>query len=230
MGELTPMFDRNVECLLCKKTFTSKAIRSRFIKVASYDTDFFPHYAEGTVNGLLYNIFVCPHCGFSFSKEFSKYFAPGTKEAIIEKICSHWTPHSFSDERTIGEAIQTYMLASMCAILKKEKHITVAGIYLRIAWLYRLQQNDKQELRFMKLALHEYDESFSHGDYSGTQMSEVRILYMAGELSRRIADIPAATKYFSMVLERQKSTVETSIIQMARDRWAEIKGEKKVES
>ena len=32
-------------------------------------------------------------------------------------------------------------------------------------------------------------------------------------------------KYFSSVLEKQKSAVETSIIQMARDRWAEMKEE-----
>lgn len=230
MEQIEPLFDRDVECLLCKQSFKTKKIRSRFVKVAKYDTDFCPEYTENTINGLFYNIFVCPHCGFSFSKEFSKYFAPGTKELIMEKVCSQWVPHSFSSERTIDDAIQTYKLASLCAILKKEKHITIAGLYLRVAWLYRLKQNHEQEIRFMKLSLHEYMESFSVGDYSGTQVSEVRILYIAGELSRRVGDMPAAIKYFSMVLERQKSAVETSIIQMARDRWAEIKEETKEET
>ena len=58
---------------------------------------------------------------------------------------------------------------------------------------------------------------------SGTQVSEIRILYLVGELSRRIGDNQQAMKYFSSVLEKQKSAIETSIIQMARDRWAEIK-------
>ena len=68
----------------------------------------------------------------AYSKDFSKYFAPGTKEMIIEKICSNWVPHSFSEDRTIEDAIQTYKLASYSASLKKEKHITIAGIYMRI--------------------------------------------------------------------------------------------------
>ncbi|RID85340.1 DUF2225 domain-containing protein [Peribacillus asahii] len=225
MGELPPLFDKSIECLLCKQPATTKKIRSRFIKVSEYDTDFCPKYAEGTTNGLFYNIHVCPKCGFAFSKEFSKYFAPGTKEEISEKICSHWVPHSFSGERTINDAIQTYKLACYSAILKKEKHITIAGLYLRTAWLYRLKQNEEQEHRFMRLARREYEESFSIGDYTGTQVSEVRILYLLGELSRRIGELQAATKHFSMVLEKRKSAVETSIIQMARDRWADIKGE-----
>ena len=223
MEEVLPIFDRNVECLVCKHSFTTKKIRSRFIKVAEYDTDFCPKYAEGSVNALYYNIYVCPHCGFAYSKDFSKYFAPGTKELITEKICSNWIPHSFSEERTIDDAIQTYKLASYSASLKKEKHITLAGIYMRIAWLYRSKQDKEQEIRFMKLARHEYEESYSTGDYSGTQVSEIRILYLVGELSRRIGDNQQAMKYFSSVLEKQKSAVETSIIQMARDRWAEIK-------
>lgn len=225
MEEIPPLFDRSVECLICKQTFTTQSIRSRFIKVKEYDTDFCPIYAEGSVNALLYNIYVCPHCGFAYSKDFSKYFAPGTKELIIEKICNHWVPHSFSEERSIDEAIQTYKLASLCATLKKEKHITLAGIYMRIAWLYRMKQDQNQEIRFMKLASQEYEESYSIGDYSGTQVSEIRILYLVGELARRVGDNQKAMKFFSSVLEKQKSTVETSIIQMARDRWTEIKEE-----
>ena len=226
MEEIEPLFDRHVECLLCKQPFTTKQIRSRFIKVKEYDTDFCPTYADGSINALYYNIFVCPGCGFAFSKESPKYFAPGTKEEIIEKICSHWKPHSFSGERTIDDAIQTYKLAGYSASLKKEKHITIAGLFMRIAWLYRLKQNQEQETRFLKLARHEYEESYSVGDYSGTQVSDIRILYLAGEISRRVGEIPEAIKYFSSVLEKQKSAVETSIIQMARDRWAEIKEEK----
>ena len=96
---------------------------------------------------------------------------------------------------------------------------------MRIAWLYRYKQNEEQEIRFMKLARYEYEESYSTGDYSGTQISEIRILYLVGELSRRIGDNQQAMKYFSSVLEKQKFSVETSIIQMARDRWSDIKEE-----
>lgn len=223
MENFDPIFDRNVECPLCKTKFTSKKIRSKFIKVERYESDFCPIYKEGHVNGLLYNIYVCPDCGFSFSDDFSKYFPPGTKEEIINKVSSNWVPQNFGGHRTIEDAIKTYKLACYCAELKKEKHIVTAGLYLRIAWLYRLLENIEQEKRFMKIAIHHYYESYSTDDFRGTQVSEVRILYLLGELSRRIGEIDQAVKYFSMVIERQSRTVETKIVDMARERWYEIR-------
>lgn len=223
--ELHPLYDKSIECLHCKQTSTTKKIRSRFIKVARYDTDFCPIYKNPNANALYYYINVCPHCGFSYSEDFSRYFPPTTQEDIEEKICSKWNPQHFSDERSIEDAIKTFKLASYCGSLKKEKHIIQAGIHLRIAWLYRFQEKQEQEKRFLRLALLEYEASYSTGDFSGTQVSEVRILYLAGDISKRIGNTQAAVKYFSMVLERQKNAMEASIIKMARDRWHEIKEE-----
>ena len=226
MEALQPLYDKNVECLHCKQAFTTKKLRSRFVQVVRYDTDFCPIYKEGAENPLHYYISVCPHCGFSFSEDFSRYFPPATSENIEEKVCSRWHPHHFSDIRTKKEAIDTYKLASYCGVLKKEKHIILAGIYLRIAWLYRNTSKPSQEKRFLKLALSEYEASYSTGDFSGSQVSEAKVLYLAGDIAKRLGDRKAAIKFFSMVLEKQKTIRETSLIQMARDRWQEIKEEK----
>ncbi|MEV5113296.1 DUF2225 domain-containing protein [Peribacillus frigoritolerans] len=55
---------------------SNKKVRSRFVKVAKYDTDFCPIHADSAVNSLYYNIFVCSHCGFSYSEDFSRYSPP----------------------------------------------------------------------------------------------------------------------------------------------------------
>ncbi|PCD07216.1 hypothetical protein CMV16_13985 [Peribacillus simplex] len=80
---------------------------------------------------------------------FFPVLPPSTMEIILEKVSSHWVPHHFSKERSIKDAINTYKLASYCGALKKEKHIILAGICLRIAWLYRIKQNMEQEERFL---------------------------------------------------------------------------------
>ncbi|AOH56946.1 hypothetical protein ABE28_021585 [Peribacillus muralis] len=225
MQDIQPLYDKSMECLLCKQKSTTKKVRSRFARVAKYETDFCPIYADSSINALYYTIFVCPHCGFSYSEEFSRYFPPATKEAIEEKVSSQWVPQHFSNERSIKDAINSYKLASYCGALKKEKHIILAGIHLRIAWLYRITQNSEQEKRFLRFALTEFEASYSTGDFSGTRASEAKILYLAGDISKRIGDHKAAIKYFSLVFERQKNARETSIIQMARDRFQEIKHE-----
>ena len=92
----------------------------------------------------------------------------------------------------------------MSATFKKEKPISIAGLTLRIAWLYRDEQDSNEELRFMTMARDFYISSYSNGDYSGTQMSETRVLYMIAELSRRIGDEDEAVRGFSRVIERNE--------------------------
>lgn len=230
MAELDALFDKKCKCTICEHSFTTKKIRSRFVKLLHTDTDLCPTYSSPEDNPVLYYILVCPACGYSFSDDFSPYFPPGTKEVIQEKVCSNWTPHSFSNKRTIEDAIKTYKLAIYCATLKKEKHVVQAGMYMRLGWLYRSIGNSEQEQRFMKLAIYEYSEAYSTQDYQGTQVSEVRILYLIGELSRRTGDIKEAGKNFSRVIEQQSRTTEKNLVEMAKERWREIRESREAET
>lgn len=223
LTELLPLYDKKYDCLMCKKTFTSKKVRSRFVKVTSYDSDFCPTYTSDEANPTLYYVKVCPHCGFSFSEDFQPYFPPGSTEVIKTKVCDQWVPHDYGGDRSVSSALQTFKLAAYCGMLKKEKHVNIAGLYMRLAWLYRSLDNQEQERRFMNLAQHEYTESYMADDFRGTQVSEIRILYLIGELSRRTDNIEQAIKYFSKVIEKQKSTTETKTVEMARERWYEIR-------
>ena len=226
MEDLQPLFGQNQECHLCKNKFITMKCRSKFVKVDRYDTDFCPIYKEDSINGLLYKILVCPKCGYSFSTDFSSSFPPGTKAILTECITKKWSPFDFGGERSLKEATRTYKLAAYTATLKKEKYVIIAGLFLRIAWLYRLQEKS-QEQRFLNLAYSNYYESFSRENYRGTQISEVRLLYLLGELARRTDREETAIHYFSKVIESRKKTVETKLIEMAQDQWKKIKEERK---
>lgn len=78
--DVSPYYEKKIECLNCKKNFTTLKVRTKFVKVAETDTDFMPIYAEGDIQAMYYNVFVCEHCGFSFTEDFSRYFAPGVAE------------------------------------------------------------------------------------------------------------------------------------------------------
>ncbi len=227
---IEPLYDKNCNCTICNNKYTTKKIRSRFIKLESADTDFCPTYINPEHNPIFYQVSVCPSCGFSFTEDFSDYFPYGTKEAIIEKVYSKWNPQSFSNKRSIHDAIKTYKLAIYCATLKKESHILLAGSYMKLAWLYRYLENDLQEQRFLKNALHEYMESYSTQDYQGTQVSEIRVLYLLGELSIRTGNIKEASLHFSKVIEKQRKTTETKIVEMAKERWSDIRQSREFQS
>ncbi|WP_346234739.1 DUF2225 domain-containing protein [Lysinibacillus telephonicus] len=228
--EVSPYYEKKVDCLCCKKTFPTYKVRSKSIKVDHTDTDFCPIYSDSNVNALFYNIFVCEHCGFSFTEDFSKYFAPGTREVIEEQITKKWVPRSFNGERTIDQAIESYKLAFVSGMLKKEKAVSLAGLALRIGWLYRSLKNEEQENRFIKIARDQYIESFSTEDYKGTQMSDTRIMYMIAELSRRIGDLDDATRFFSKVIESQRiDGGEAKLVDLAKEQWQLVREQREKE-
>lgn len=220
---ISPYYSKQFNCLNCKEKFSSTRIRSRFVRVNAHESDFKPVYSNLDINPLFYNVAVCSCCGFSFTDEFSPYFAPGTKENITMKITTQWNHRDYHSIRTIDKAIETYKLAYLSALYKKEKPLTVAGLTLRIAWLYRDQDLTGEEKRFLTIARNLYTDSYSAGDYSGTQMSELRVLYLIGELSWRIGDREMAVRNFSRVIERQQTSTEPKIIQLAKERWQEIR-------
>lgn len=224
--EISPYYEKKIDCLHCKKSFPSLKVRTKMIKIDHTESDFQPIYAENQVNALYYNVFVCQYCGFSFTEDFNKYFAPGVKEQIDAKISNNWIPHSFKGERTVFDAIQAYKLALLCATIKKEKYVITSGLALRLGWLYRSLKNSGQEQRFLKLARDHYMESFSTEDYANTQMSTVRIMYMIAELSRRIGDYENATRFFSRVIENQRVGGEAKLVDMAKEQWELVREER----
>ena len=226
--ELEYLYDRKIKCKICENEYMTKKVRTRFIRAHRHDTDFCSFYTSIKINPLLYYVSVCPMCGFSISEECTDYFPPMSKDLIQQKICDHWNRKDYGQERTLDLAINSYKLAIYCATLKKEKHIALGGLYLRLAWLYRTESvMPQEEQRFLRLALDEYIQSYSVGDFSDTSFSETRLLYLIGDLSKRVGLEGQAIRYFSRVIEKQKVTIEKVIVEMERDLWSEIREEKK---
>lgn len=227
METLTPLYDKKMSCLFCKQTYTTKRLRSRFVKATRHDSDFCSYYESESNNPLLYYVSVCPHCGFSATEEYTPGFHPQTIPAIKEKIVNNWAGGDYTGERTLKEAINSYKLGIYSATLKQEKHIAIAGLYMRLAWIYRTQSRPGEEGRFLKLARDEYVASYMSDDFKGTSMTEIKLLYLIGETNRRIEDEQQAILYFSKVIERQNQTIEKRIIDMAKDAWQEIRNQRK---
>ncbi|WP_209124300.1 DUF2225 domain-containing protein [Alkalihalobacillus sp. BA299] len=217
--QVEPLYDKEITCLVCEKKYFTKRIRSRFIRTKKIESDFFTVYKDLKCNPYYYEVHVCPNCGFAASEHFSNYFPPGTKEKVNKELSLHWKERNFGNERTIDEAIATYKIAIFSATLKSEKHIVLAGLCLRLGWLYRIKRDIEQEKRFLRLALKEYENSYALSDFVGTQLTEIRVLYLLGELNRRVGSETDAVKYFSKVIQHRTRNSETKVLEMAREQW-----------
>ncbi|MET3290677.1 UNVERIFIED_CONTAM: uncharacterized protein (DUF2225 family) [Brevibacillus sp. OAP136] len=219
---LDALFDRKWTCHACETTFVSQRVRSNQLQLLKRDSDFCTHYKEQRLNPILYTVTVCPSCGYSFTDQFSNYLPPHVKKRIQDNITSKWTPKEFGGIRGYEEAIASYKLAIYTAILKEEAYCVKAGLYLRLAWLYRFVDKPEEEQRFLQLSVGEYEKSFTHSDFvnKDKDMSETRMLYLIGELMRRIGQYDKAILYFSKTVEMKNRTIESGIINMARDQWS----------
>lgn len=225
MQDLEPFYDKKIKCDYCGESFTSRRVRSRFSIPYQVDSDLCPHFRDGNYNPHFYFVNVCPSCGFASSEEFSNVFPSGTKDIIYNKVTKHWKKRDYSQERDIDQALESYKLAILVGSLKRERNAVLAGLCLRLAWLYRSENNDDQEKRFLGLALDAYDKSYTHSDFAGTSMSELQVLYLIGELSRRLGDYRKAISYFSTVIQHKDAKDNQKIVNRAREQWQLAKEE-----
>ena len=219
MRTVDALYEKKMTCIYCSHPFTTLRVRSRFAIPHKIDSDFCPHYREGNYNPHYYFVNVCPECGFAFSEDFSEKFPLGSKELIQAQITGHWTKRNFGQVRDIQQALESYKLAILAGSLKKEKHVVMAGLCLRLAWLYRTENSMEQEKRFLSLALKGYEESYTYSDFAGSSMSELRVMFMIGELSRRLGEYSKAITYFSKIVQHKDAKAEPKIVNMARDQW-----------
>ena len=223
MPSIEAFYEKKMACVFCGKQFTTLKVRSRFSIPYQIDSDFCPHYREGNYNPHFYFVNVCPECGFAFSEEFSDTFPLGSREIILLNITKHWTKRNFGGVRDIQQALESYKLAILAGSLKKEKNAVLAGLCLRLAWLYRAENRPEQERRFLGSALNAYEESFIHSDFTGTSMSELNVLFMIGELSRRLGQYQKAILYFSKVIQHKNAKNEQKMVTKAREQWSVAK-------
>ncbi|WCN38464.1 DUF2225 domain-containing protein [Aneurinibacillus uraniidurans] len=223
----TILYDKKFECAHCGHSFASKKTRLRKSHPFQRDSDFCEHYENQTHNPILYHVIVCPQCGYSFNDQFRKSVLPQIEEKIEERITKHWTAKDYTGIRTIPEAIAAYKLAIFTADVRKEPHCVIAGLCLRLAWLYRYLKNESKELRFLNLALAEYEDSYTQGDYARAGMSELKLIYLIGELYRRTGDPGKALRYFSRVVEHPLRSNEPQTVNLAREQWQNMREDMK---
>ncbi|WP_342406054.1 DUF2225 domain-containing protein [Brevibacillus sp. FSL K6-2834] len=225
IDQVSALYDKKIACLHCQSTFTSKRVRSGSLSMLKRDSDFCTYFKEQSLNPILYRVNVCPSCGLAFSDQFKQHLTPSQKKLVGELISAKWTPKEFGGIRSLEAALAAYKLAIYAAELTDQVHSVKAGLYLRLAWLCRFQENQAEEKRFLHIAANEYEQSFIHSDYTQgeKEMSEVRVLYLIGELKRRVEQYDEAIQYFSRTLEYRNRTIETGILSMAQDQWAQAR-------
>lgn len=207
-------YQSDVACKYCKKTYKTYKARPVRCKIIGEDTDFMPIY-EG-LNPLLYEVAVCPHCGYAYHKSMTRTYGPFL--LMIEELYINELKTSFDlcGERTIDDAIMSYKLAYLVARSAMEEALLMGNFALKIAWLYRLKDDTKHELHYLQAARDFYSKAFA-----SNRDGEERIKYLHAEISLRIGDIDEARKEFSRIMSDRN--MSNKYRKYARNRWEDYK-------
>ncbi|GAB6168108.1 DUF2225 domain-containing protein [Clostridium carnis] len=216
---LNYLFLKDVKCPICNKSFKTPAVKVNSYRKISTDSDFFIRYS--IINPYFYDVWLCPYCGYAAMKaEFSK-IRSFQKDLVKEKISSKWVGREYNDIFTEKIAIERYKLALLNAMIMESKSSCKAMICLKIAWMYRLLEDKKQEDIFLSQALIGFTDAFCNEDFPMYGLDKFSLTFLLGELCRRLNKDQEALKWFSDVITSIRAPQK--IKEMARDGKDKIK-------
>jgi len=216
---MDPLYQIKVKCPCCESEFKTSRVRPSLKKASRSDTDFCSYF--NTVNPDFYVVRVCPYCGYASTENFSSQLSAKQKADYLEKIGKHWKMKDYGMDRTEQEALECYKLSLLTAQTVNESIRVVAGLLHHIAWIYRYQSNREQEDRFLAFALDAYIKVF---ETERDSLSNARLMYLIGELHRRLGQFHEAVRWFGRVIN-DKKIADASMIRASREMWQQIREE-----
>lgn len=217
---MEPLYESKISCICCETIFQSTRVRPSFKRASAVDSDFCGHYDNG-INPDFYVVRICPSCGFASTENGFDKLNDTQKKNYYERIGVNWKGQDFSGERTAEQAMASYKLALLTAQATGVKDRVIAGLLHHIAWLYRYEKNEMEEQRFLKFALEAYIRVF---ELEGVSVNNAKLMYLLGELNRRIGELNEAVKWFSRVVN-DKKIMDAAMIRASREQWQLIRQE-----
>lgn len=214
------LYNKEIKCPVCQKKFEVTKVKSKSSKVINRDADFCVYY-EG-INPLFYDVWVCEHCGYAAQSD--KYEAIQIKDSkiILDTISPKWSKRSLSGERNLDNAIDAFKLALINLQVRKAKSSEIAKICIRIAWLYRIKNDDKEK-DFLNFALKGYNETYEKERFPVDKLDEFTCMYMIAELCRRVGNSDDSIKWFSRLISSPGARNNPKLIEMAREQFQLVK-------
>ena len=218
---MDPLYVKKILCPCCSQTFGTSRVRPSLRKAVRHDSDFCAYFKEGAENPDFYVVRVCPFCGFASTDNSVQRLNDEQRRIVYEKITSNGNMKNYCGKRTLEDAMNAYKLALLCAQIVNERPRVIAGILHHIAWLYRYKGDRENEQRFLRYALNEYIRVY---ETDSLEAKSSRLMYLIGELHRRLKEFPQAIRWFSRVIN-DKSIMDASMIRASRDAWTAVREE-----
>lgn len=211
--QILMLYDKKVKCPVCGTEFKAKAIKKGSYRILKKDSDFFIRYSR--ISPYFYDVWVCNECGYAAIKNDFEKLLYYDVDAIKNNISCKWKGKKYPQVYNIDLAIQRYKLSLLNYYVINARKSKKAINYLKLAWMYRLKNDGKNEQQFLKKALDNFSTAYYNESFPICGMNEFTTLYLIGELTRRTGKPEDALVWFSKVIT--STIASTKIKDLARD-------------
>ncbi|NLK95046.1 MAG: DUF2225 domain-containing protein [Clostridiales bacterium] len=192
------IYDKTVTCPVCGNVFKTKVVKVNSPRINSKDSDFFIRYTG--INPYLYEIWTCNECGYSALKSDFPKIKSFQKDLVKNVITPKWKPRIYPEIMTVDIAIEKYKLALLNAVTYEGKKSSIGMLLLKIAWMYRLKEDTKNENNYLDEALKTLSEAYSVENFPICGLSRDAFTYLLGDLNRRLGNNSDALRWYSQVI------------------------------
>ncbi|WP_231638705.1 DUF2225 domain-containing protein [Paenibacillus sp. JCM 10914] len=211
--KMEPLYSIKVKCAYCDHEYLTSRVRPSFKKATRTDTDFCAYYKSE--NPDFYVVRICPECGFASTENSAERLNERQKADFQSQIGHRWEKRDLGGQRNLDDALEAYKLALLCAQVIGERDRIIASLLHHIAWLHRYQHNQEQEDRFLRYSLGSYIRVF---ELEGVGANDARLLYLIGEIHRRLGEYQEAVQWFSRLV-RDEKILDAAMIRASREQW-----------
>lgn len=218
------IFERDEKCPVCAAKFKVRMVKPSHVKPAARDSDFCQHY-EG-LNPLYYDVWACPECWYAAKRKEFLDVKPVAKKKLQDALLQNKGRHkefNFNDYRDVNLAIASFELAVPCYEMKDASDEVLAGLYLRAAWLCREVKQTVREVEFLKKAAQHYLQFFEWKSEASSKLGEVGLMYILGELYRRIGEYREAVRWFGRLVIHDEIKKSPEIERLTREAWQDAR-------
>ncbi|HEV7662465.1 MAG TPA: DUF2225 domain-containing protein, partial [Chloroflexota bacterium] len=196
----TLVYPKSVECPSCGTLFSALTVHPRKDQPAERETDFHNIYRSAH-NPYDFELWVCPNDLYAaLPADFAELNEAHQMQVAptVEQVVADWDGNvpEFNVDRTFELRQKGLELALALYTMRAQSHVRLAAITHRLAWTARERGDVDTERTWLARALGHYSTAYSEADLGGAK-EELRIQYLCGELSLRLADYDGAVAWFA---------------------------------
>jgi len=214
---VSDIYEKKVKCPNCSNAFKTMKVRSSRLRVSKRDADYFVMYSNEHMP-LFFNPIKCPKCGFaSLDEKFNKALLPVERKIINDKIKTLEYYVDYSGERNLDQSLELYKYCFIVAQKLDNSYLLLGKIAHRIAWHYRILEDDVNEREYLILARECYKSAYSKEDLNNCNMDELTLAFLIAELNRRTEEYKDAINWFSRIVSNRGVKSKPGLENQARE-------------